>query len=90
MKRLQKIFAVIALLGVLVGTPAYADSPPMLDLVVLRPIGLSMTALGTVAMVALTPCTLIVCPTKLDLPFVVLFKSHLNITFLYPFVPHRP
>jgi len=88
MKRLQKIFAVFALLGVLVGTPAYADSPPMLDLVVLRPIGLAMTALGTVAMVAVTPWTLIVRPTELDVPFDVLMKTPFNYTFRDPLGSH--
>ncbi len=58
------------------------STPVLLDVMVLRPVGLVLTTLGTVFFVATSPLVLITRPTDIAKPFKVLVARPFTYTFV--------
>ncbi len=93
--QIRTVAAVLAASAVLLGSaaPAAASNDPGLraaeratpvffDMVVLRPLGLALTAMGTVVFFATSPLVLITRPTDIARPFKVLVAGPFRYTFV--------
>jgi len=88
MNRPRKWFAALALFGLLASSPASAESPPMVDLLIMRPFGLVMTVAGTASLVAVLPWTLIVRTSEMNVPIEELCLKPYRYTFVDPLGSH--
>jgi hypothetical protein len=67
-----------------------AETPVMLDALFLRPMGLLMLGLGTVAMAPTAAVVGLTRPTDLAKPFKVLMANPFRYTFMDPLGSHPP
>jgi len=97
--RLRPFAAVLATAGLLLAStqPASAGRleeidqqsvPPMVDLAVLRPLGLAVTAMGAVAFVPAGAATALFAPTEMDNSFDFLVRRPFDYTFRDPLGSH--
>jgi hypothetical protein len=93
---LRSLPAALAVAGLLVAAPASADVdsidrnsvPVFVDLMLLRPLGLAMTAVGVAAFVPAALVTAAVRPSEIDKPFDLLVKGPFGYTFQDPLGTH--
>ncbi len=94
-QRIRTVAAVLAASAVLFGSaaPAMASldeglsaaartTPVLLDMMVLRPLGLMLTTVGTVFFVATSPILLVTRPTDIAKPFKELVARPFKYTFV--------
>ncbi len=93
MKRFSKFVSVLIVAGMVLTHAAPASAvirtgfrqeltPPMVDLVVTRPLGMVATALGVVAFLPVAALTSIVAPRDIGIPFKVLVWKPIEYTFV--------
>ncbi len=95
----SKWLAAFALVGLLAGSSQQAmaaaptasssgDTPKAFDLVIMRPLGVGVTALGTLSMIVILPLTLVTRPTEMNVPIDTFVKRPFRYTFLDPLGSH--
>lgn len=62
--------------------------PPMVDLALLRPLGLAVTAVGAVAFIPAGAATALFSPDEVDKPFDLLVRRPFEYTFRDPLGSH--
>jgi len=99
LRRLRLFTAVLGTAGLLLAStqPASAGTledidsqsvPPMVDLALLRPLGLAVTAVGAVAFVPAGAATALFAPDEMDKPFDFLVRRPFDYTFRDPLGSH--
>jgi len=99
LRRLRPFAAVLGAVGLLLAAthPASAGQledidkqsvPPMVDLALLRPLGLAVTAVGAVAFLPAGAATALFAPDEVDKPFDFLVRRPFDYTFRDPLGTH--